>query len=91
MPKAKTVAPPPDNYLGLTVQDCVEEADLCVYHARLAIRQSRDGAARGLFNTAIALYERVLQIDANHATAIRRLRDLQEERNDVGAIMSQAS
>ena len=63
-----------------TFQDFLEEAELCCEHARLAARQKRYEASRGLFITAMALYQRAVKAAGNSYPSIEnRVREIELE------------
>jgi hypothetical protein len=69
---------------GMTLQDFLDEAELCCEHARVAGRQRRFKAACGLFATAKALYSNALanadrQGSQGSSTIEERLRHVELE------------
>lgn len=79
--KAKKPAPETSQEI-MTLQDYLEEAEICCEHARRAGRQHRFGAARGLFETATGLYRRAI------ATAPTPQPRLNEQLRGIEAEMS---
>jgi len=78
--KSKSTNTPAESPESMTFQDYLEEADLCCEHARIAGRQRRFGAARGLFETAASLYRRALDSAGNsQPTVDSRLRGVEAE------------
>ena len=64
----------------MTLQDYLEEAEICCEHARRAGRQHRFGAARGLFETATGLYKRAIATSGTpQPTLIEQLRGIEAE------------
>ncbi len=64
------------NTFGVTI----EEAEICCEQARLAARARRFRAARGLFSTATALYQRaLLQDGVCYESIVRRLKQIELE------------
>ena len=63
-----------------TFQDFLEEAELCCEHARLAARRKRYEASRGLFITAVALYQRAVKAAGTSYPSIEnRVREIELE------------
>lgn len=60
--------------------ECLEQADICCEQARAAASLKRFTAARGLFNTAVALCQRAVALNGvARADAEGRLRQLHSE------------
>ena len=77
--KEKTTTPEVSQEM-MTLQDYLEEAEICCEHARRAGRQHRFGAARGLFETATGLYRRAIAATPTpQPTLIKQLRGIEAE------------
>ena len=64
----------------MSLKDCLEEAEICCEHARIAGRQHRFGAAHGLFKTATSLYRRAIATAGTaEPTLDSRLRGVEAE------------
>ena len=68
------------NEMTETFAECVEQAEICCEHARIAGRQRRYKAACGLFSTALALYSRATNEEgATYGAVQSRLREVETE------------
>ena len=66
--------------VNTTFQDFLEQAELCCEHARLAARRKRYEASRGLFITAVALYQRAVKAAGTSYPSIEnRVREIELE------------